>query len=230
VPAYFALKNSLNAATASLGIEAGLEHVAQMGKLAGINSKLEALPSLTLGAAEIYPTEVLEAYVFLARLGNHIPLSFVRAVVSPEGNSMYEFKVNPEQRLDSSTVSELVSMMKQTVLTGTARALAARGFKHPAAGKTGTTSDYKDAWFAGFTPYQTTVTWVGYDNNTSHGLTGASGPLPIWSDYMISATQKYAADDFQWPENTEVIPWHEKLEKEDNTVNLVFKKGIPRSQ
>ena len=92
-------------------------------------------------------------------------------------------------------------MMKQTVQTGTAAAIGKSGFNKPAAGKTGTTSDSRDAWFAGFTPTRLTIAWLGYDQKESHGLTGASGPVPIWLDFMKAVTPTESPDDFKWPDS-----------------------------
>ena len=93
-----------------------------------------------------------------------------------------------------------MGMMKQTLISGTAKAAQKMGFHHTAAGKTGTTSDTKDAWFAGFTPFHSAVVWVGYDDGHSHGLTGASAALPIWVDYMKGISQQYPDQDFKFPE------------------------------
>jgi penicillin-binding protein 1B len=230
VPVYFALKNSLNAATASLGLEVGLEKVIETSRLLGIKSSLQALPSLTLGSFELYPTEVLEAYVALARLGSHIPLSFIRSVVTSANEVIFRFDPSSEQSVDSADVAGLVSMMKQTVQSGTAQSIVMNGFLHPAAGKTGTTSDYKDAWFAGFTPHLTAVVWVGYDDNTPHGLTGSSGPVPIWTEYMKNMAIVYPPDDFPWPESTERGFWTEVEKNSNKKIELIFKKGKAHSQ
>jgi membrane carboxypeptidase/penicillin-binding protein len=95
--------------------------------------------------------------------------------------------------------------MKQTLLTGTGRGARALGFTHPAAGKTGTTNDKKDAWFAGFTPLHTAVVWVGYDDNSPHGLTGGGGAVPIWTTYMKGYASVLPAVDFNWPEGVERV-------------------------
>jgi penicillin-binding protein 1B len=93
-------------------------------------------------------------------------------------------------------------MMKHTFASGTAAWVRRAGFELPAAGKTGTTSDTKDAWFLGFTPNLLTLTWVGYDDNTPTGLTGASGALPLWFRYSSEVLRSAPAQDFAWPEGT----------------------------
>jgi penicillin-binding protein 1B len=96
-------------------------------------------------------------------------------------------------------------MMKQTLTTGTARLATLSGFSRPAAGKTGTTSDLKDTWFAGFTPQILTITWTGYDDNTPTTLTGATGALPLWIEFMKSASARESTDDFPWPKDMQKI-------------------------
>jgi penicillin-binding protein 1B len=203
VPMYFALKNSLNAATASLGLEIGVANIIDTAKALGIRSQLDPVPSVTLGAFELYPIEVLEAYTSLARMGNHVPLTPLRGITDQKGDVLYQSSSKPEQKLPAAKVASLVSMMKQTVKSGTAKMISASGFTTPAAGKTGTTSDYRDAWFAGFTPAQTTIVWVGYDTPTPNTLTGASGAVPLWLQFMKKVSNDSTAD-FQWPEGTEV--------------------------
>lgn len=204
VPAYFALKNSLNAATANLGLEIGLDKIIETAKALGIQSDLKKVPSLTLGAFELYPLEVLESYVSLARFGSRLELSPIRGIADQESRLIYQHEIKPEQKIKENSTASLVSMMKQTILSGSAKLISSSGFAIPAAGKTGTTSDYKDAWFAGFIPQKTAVVWVGYDTPISNGLTGASGAVPIWLEFMKKATANSSTMDFTWPPNTEV--------------------------
>ncbi|MEN0060301.1 MAG: transglycosylase domain-containing protein, partial [Bdellovibrio sp.] len=205
VPMFYALKNSLNAATASLGIATGLGNVADVAHAMGVRSELRALPAMTLGAFEMYPQEVLQSYMTLANMGQKQDLSFIRYALNAEGHEVFRHHVSAQSTVDTAAVASLVGMMKQTVLSGTARSITLNGFLHPAAGKTGTTSDNRDAWFAGFTPYLTTVVWVGYDNNLPHRLSGSSGAVPVWTQFMKKIGTKFPADDFTWPENTRKI-------------------------
>jgi penicillin-binding protein 1B len=231
VPAYFALKSSLNAATASLGIEVGLDKIIDTARKLGITSKLEEVPALTLGAFELYPREVLEAYTTIARMGSHIQLSYIRSVMDESGAVIYKFSPEPEQVIEPEATASLVSMMRQTLISGTAKIIASSGlYSRPAAGKTGTTSDNRDAWFSGFSPRLTTVVWTGYDRGLSSGLTGASGTAPIWGEYMKNYELRYPETDFSWPENTEHVPWQETDGKTSFEVDLIFKKGAPRSR
>ncbi len=203
VPMYVALKNSLNVPTAKLGLEVGLSNIIDVARRAGITSEMKEFPSLTLGAFEIAPIEVAQSYLAFPRMGTNLKLHTVKQVQSLSGEILYENPRDLEQVFSPITTADLVSMMKQTVETGTARRIRLMGFPHEAAGKTGTTSDTKDAWFAGFTPQVLTISWVGYDDNTPTGLTGSSGALPLWLSFMQKRMQSFPIKDFNWPQDYE---------------------------
>ncbi len=232
VPMFYALKNSLNAATASLGLAVGLGNVIEITHAAGVTSELKSFPAMTLGAFEMYPREVLQSYMTLANMGQRQNISFIRKAMNADGKEVFTHHAAPSQTIDAAATASLVSMMKQTVLSGSARSITLNGFFNPAAGKTGTTSDNRDAWFAGFTPYLTTVVWVGYDNNTPHKLTGSSGAVPVWTQFMKKIGTRFPADDFPWPENTQKVMLDEDTLKSLNAfrendppqVELVFDK------
>lgn len=200
VPLYFALKNSLNAATSRLAVQVGMEKTVETAKQLGITSKLRALPSLALGAFEMTPLEVLRVYSTFAGLGTARNLTFIRSIESLSGQTLFEADTQASEVVSKEMTSVLVGMMKQTIASGTGRSIRTMGFNHPAAGKTGTTNDTKDAWFAGFTPLHVAVVWVGFDDGSAHGLTGTSGAVPMWTDYMKQVGVQYPPIDFQWPE------------------------------
>jgi penicillin-binding protein 1B len=207
VPIWFALVESLNASTARLGQEVGIPKVIDVARRLGVTSKLQNVPSLALGAFELAPLEVLTAYTSLARLGSRVPLSTLYRVEDLGGRELHSFRPTAEAATTPEATSLLVGMMKNVVDHGTARAVRAMGLTGAAAGKTGTTNDKKDSWFAGFSPNQAAVVWVGYDDNTSHGLTGGSGAVPIWGQFMIESQKlsKTAAAslDFPWPDSVQ---------------------------
>ncbi|MCM2281697.1 MAG: PBP1A family penicillin-binding protein [Bdellovibrionaceae bacterium] len=202
VPMYYGLKESLNSATAWLGLKVGLDNIVDVAQRMGVRSKIEPLPSLTLGAYELHPWEVLQAYGTLARMGEWVAATFILRVEDLAGETILENEPAPEQVVAADATASLVSIMQQTIETGTARVARLLGFTHPAAGKTGTTNDKKDAWFGGFTPYHVAVVWVGYDDNTTHNLTGASGAVPIWTQYMKDFATTYPPDLFPAPPGT----------------------------
>lgn len=208
VPLWFALAESLNSSTARLGQEVGIKNVIELSRRLGMTSKLENLPSLALGAFEIAPLEVLAAYTSLARLGSRVPLSTLYRVEDLSGRELHSFRPTAEAVVNTEAASMLVGILKAAVDHGTGRGARAMGLVGPAAGKTGTTNDKKDSWFAGFTPNQVAVVWVGYDDNTSHGLTGGSGAVPIWSQFMLNS-QKLSKSilanlDFPWPDTVQL--------------------------
>ena len=234
VPMFFALKSSYNSATARLGVDIGLNSVIEVAQRLGVKSNIKPYPSLSLGAFELYPREVLKAYGTIARFGEEIPLHSVLKVIDINRDEIYTYKPKKQQLLSPQVAAVLVGMLKQTVASGTARSIPLYGFEHPTAGKTGTTSDTKDAWFMGFTPHTLALTWVGYDDNTPHGLTGASGAIPIWVNYMKRYAQQYPPDDFIWPEGTtqyhlSVEDLSQKMPQYEldqlNEAELIFRSG-----
>ena len=202
IPMYYALSMSLNVATAHLGVQIGLDHITRMMQRLGASSELKALPSLLLGAWELSPLEVLQIYSTLANLGQYSKLTFIIKVENAQEDMLYRYVPDRRQVVNAQAVAQLLSMMKQVVQSGTGRGIVRRGLVFPVAGKTGTTNDMRDSWFAGFSPYHVAVLWVGYDNNTSSGLTGASGALPIWTDYMLAFASQYPDEDFPYVEGT----------------------------
>jgi membrane peptidoglycan carboxypeptidase len=170
---------------------------------AGFTSTLKPFPALTLGVFELSPLEVLQAYSTIARMGEKVPLTMIRKIKYLNDVVLYENVIERDQVLDATNTAVLIGMLKQTVLNGTAANVTGSGFALPAAGKTGTTNDNRDSWFAGFTPLHVAVTWVGYDDNTPSGLTGASGGVPLWIRYMKDYAGNFPPIDFGWPDTVE---------------------------
>jgi penicillin-binding protein 1B len=204
VPMFYALKNSLNMSTAKLGLEVGLDNIIDVARRAGVTSEMKPFPSLTLGAFEIRAYEVAQAYATIARFGLRKTLHSVTLVENLNGDEIFTFNTEPEAEISPTAAAVLIGVMKENLLTGTGRLALLRGFTRPAAGKTGTTSDAKDTWYAGFTPSTLAVAWTGYDDNTPSGLTGASGALPLWVDFMKPFTEREPIGDFKWPEGVEL--------------------------
>ena len=234
LPLYYALKESLNIPTARLGLEVGLENVVEVARRAGVESPLQPLPSLTLGAFELKPIELAETYLTLAKMGVHQEPHLLSRAEDLEGNVIYDNESIHEERVfKADDVALLVGLLRNTLISGTARASAALGFHGVAAGKTGTTSDLKDSWFVGFTPEVLTLVWVGYDDNTPTGMTGANSAMPIWVKFMNQAFPTAGQTDFIWPEGVrkehlaadQLIPLFSQLpETEANGVDLVTRK------
>jgi penicillin-binding protein 1B len=185
VPLVRALAESLNLATVHLGLDVGVPKVAQTLARLGVEQPVEPVPALLLGAADLAPLEVAEFYGTLANGGFRTPLRAVRAVVGADGKRLKSFALEVTPVVDPVIVYQLNRMLVLAVERGTGQAARAR---LPAAlvvaGKTGTSSDFRDSWFAGFSGSHLAVVWVGYDDNRSTGLTGAAGASAIWSQLM----------------------------------------------
>ncbi len=234
VPVYYALKNSLNAATAKLGLDIGLDPIIDTLKAAGVKSDIPNLPSLTLGAVELTPVEVLQIYLTLSQMGKSPTPSFIEGIWDNEQKQLFQLQNDsPTEYLSPVSTAITVGMMKQTLISGTAAYAGSKGLRDTWAGKTGTTSDYRDTWFAGFSPFETTVVWVGYDDNTPTKLTGASGSVPVWTDYTLWSKQRFPLTDFKWPSGVEEKTIEKKdledkgfqLEKQDE-FKLIFKRTL----
>lgn len=203
----YALAKSLNIPTARLAVATGLERVVEVMRSAGIDQDLQPLPSLSLGAVEVSPIFIARAYATLANLGVRREVTSILAITNNDGEPVAQFQQQEDQALPEAEVANLLAMMQSTFDYGTAASAKALGFQYPAAGKTGTTNEYRDSWFAGFTNEALAVAWVGYDRDDEavvkqrglQKLTGASGALPIWSRVMGSIHQSL-------PQKNLVIP------------------------
>jgi penicillin-binding protein 1B len=204
VPYFYALTRSLNVPAAKVGQEVGLDNIADVIEKSGISAEVPRLPSLTLGAFELSAWEVAQGYTTLARFGAGDHIHTVIKVEDGHGEVLFERKPSRDLQLPAVPSAVLVGMMKNVFEIGTARAARAWGLAGPYAGKTGTTSDTKDAWFAGFNGRILTVVWVGYDDNTPMGLTGASAALPVWTEITKAQQSIFQSTDFVWPPGVEV--------------------------
>lgn len=185
VPLVRALAESLNLATVHLGLDVGLPRVAKTFGQLGIEKPPGQNPSLLLGSFELTPLEVAQLYNSFANGGFRTPLRAVRAVLDAESKPLKSFALEVTPAADSATVHELNRMLVHVIDHGTGR--AARAAIPPGvviAGKTGTSSDFRDSWFAGFSGSHLAVVWVGFDDNRPTGLTGSAGALAIWTQLM----------------------------------------------
>jgi penicillin-binding protein 1B len=213
VPLARALAESMNLATVRLGLDLGLPKVAATLEQLGLESAPTLNPSLLLGTVEMSPLEVVQVYTTLADGGFRTRLRAVRAVLDEQGRPLKSFKVQVEDVAPPAAVYQLDRMLMLVPTHGTARDAAARLPRGLViAGKTGTSSDTRDSWFAGFTGSYLAVAWVGYDDNRETGLTGAAGALPVWADTMASL--KPLSFDPVAPETVEDrwIGFHDGLE------------------
>ena len=187
VPLVRALTQSLNLATVNLGLEVGLERVAETYVQLGLEKAPNPYPSMLLGAANLTPLEVAQIYNTLANGGFRSPLRAVRAVLDEQNKPLKAPELEVEQVANADAVYVLARMLIEVMNHGTGR--PARRDLPPSlvvAGKTGTSNDYRDSWFAGFSASHLLVVWVGHDDNSPTGLTGTTGALATWSKLMGS--------------------------------------------
>lgn len=185
-----ALMQSLNIPTIRLGMDLGLDEVRAVFARAGIQSKIDENPSLLLGAFGLTPYELAQAYQTLAAQGIYRPLKAVRAVMSQNGQVLNRYGSQAEPVLAPAPVYLLTQAMQRVVKQGSARSLGQKLPQLQAAGKTGTTDDTRDTWFAGFTGDLLALVWVGRDDNKPTRLTGATGALPVWTEIMAAANSQ----------------------------------------
>ena len=185
IPLYKALAKSYNLATVRIGMDVGVENVANTLKKMGVNRKLDLFPSLLLGAGALTPMEVTQMYQTLAGDGFSTPIKTIRAVMDPAGKSLQSYPLTVKQALDPAATYITNTMLQGVMHEGTGKsAYAYFPETYGLIGKTGTTNDAKDSWFAGYTGDYLSVVWMGRDDNKPIGLTGSTGALPIWSELM----------------------------------------------
>lgn len=184
-----ALEMSLNAATARIARRVGLKPIRDTARRLGIGSPLPLYPSLVLGSAEVTPYEVAAAYSTLANYGIRATPLPIRRVLNQEGETVERHVLQLEEAVASEDAYMLTHLLEGVLERGTGRKARDLGFGRPAAGKTGTTNDFGDAWFVGYTPDLVAVVWVGFDHREALDLSGGQAALPIWTEFMKRATQ-----------------------------------------
>lgn len=227
VPMRRALEKSYNAAAAGLGQRVGIVRVVEMAQRLGIESPLPRVPSLAIGAADLSPLELARAYATLANGGLRPRLRTFEVVVDPRtpdaprarrrasagaadaggtaaagagGREVERLaEIEAERQLDAGTAWLVTSLLEGVVERGTAAGLRRRGIQGPLAAKTGTSSDYRDAWLLGYTPRLVVAVWVGFDEPRSLGLASSSVALPVWARFVKEVTGGSIAGRFARP-------------------------------
>jgi penicillin-binding protein 1B len=200
-----ALEKSLNSATARIAREVGIKRVSEIAHRLGVQSPLPAVPSLSLGAAEVTPLEVAYAFSTLANNGVRARPLAVKQVTDADAKVREKRDIKVDKVLTPQLAFIMNHLLRGVLDRGTADVARRWGFTRPAAGKTGTTNDYKDAWFVGYTPDLLAVVWVGFDNKAKLGLSGAQAALPIWTEFMKRATAGTPVTDFVVPPGIRIV-------------------------
>lgn len=185
---YQALANSYNLSTAKLGLALGVPTVLKTLERLGVSREFPAYPSMLLGAGSLTPLEVAGMYQTLANGGFNTPLRGIRSVLTAEGEPLKRYPFQIQQRFDPGAIYLVQNAMQRVMREGTGRSVYSQ---LPAslnlAGKTGTSNDSRDSWFAGFSQDLLTVVWLGRDDNGKTPLTGATGALQVWTGFMRKA-------------------------------------------
>jgi len=195
-----ALAHSRNLGTIHVAQQAGYDRVAAFWKTLGLGAPPKAYPSIALGVFEATPYEIATAYTLFPNGGMLRSLQHISRIVSGGKDVLKKSTVVAREVSKPDTTFLVTNMMRSVLNEGTAASARAMGFTLDAAGKTGTTNDLRDAWFAGFTPELLTVVWVGFDDNQPVGLSGARAALPIWTQFMKNALAGRASVPFAVPE------------------------------
>ncbi len=199
VPLRVALQKSLNTVAARLAIRFGVKNIQKLARKMGIkNSKLADGPAIALGVSEITPIELATVYSTICSMGVYKPYYFVEKVVDENGKVIYKHEPKLKQVVDPQHTYCLIDMMKSVVKEGTGRRAY---FGYPAAGKTGTTNSYYDAWFCGFTPYYVCIVYVGRDDHEQleKRATGGKVAAPLWKETMKFIHSDLPKKDFPIP-------------------------------
>jgi penicillin-binding protein 1A len=197
-----ALRTSSNRAAVRMLEDVGIPVAVQYAKRLGVGS-VPSVPSLALGSGEVTVASMTAAYAAFANGGVVQAPMLVRRVETTEGEVLYEAEQTPQQAVSETTAFLMTMMMADVVNAGTGAGARSVGFTLPAAGKTGTTNDYHDAWFVGFTPKLATGVWVGYDQPRTIIGGGYASVLavPLWGRFMAAATRKDRPEWFSAPAN-----------------------------
>ncbi|WP_437883722.1 penicillin-binding protein 1B [Pseudomonas sp. LRF_L74] len=185
---YQGLANSYNLSTAKLGLELGVPNVLKTLERLGVSREWPAYPAMLLGAGALSPMEVATMYQTLANGGFNTPLRGIRSVLTAEGEPLKRYPFQIQQRFDAGAIYLVQNAMQRVMREGTGRSVYNQLPQSlTLAGKTGTSNDSRDSWFAGFSQDLLAVVWMGRDDNGKTPFTGATGSLQVWTNFMVKA-------------------------------------------
>ena len=190
-----ALVHSLNVVTVEVAMDVTIGRVMTLATKAGLPKPQRAYPAMALGTSEATPLQIASAYTAFANLGTRTTPIAINRITTGNGVTIAAPTTQRNEVLRPDVAYVMTSFMKDVVNRGTAAKVRARGLKGPLAGKTGTS---RDGWFAGYTPELVCAVWVGFDDGSQLGLTGANSALPIWADFMSVALAEHPEWDGDW--------------------------------
>jgi penicillin-binding protein 1B len=200
-----ALEDSLNVPFARLALEVGLVEVADTARRIGIESPLRPVPSLALGAFEVTPVEIATVYAVLASGGVRSRPRTTLTVLRPDGKTLRGDPLERRRAFDDTDSYLVTAALEGAVERGSARRLRQLGVSAPVAGKTGTTNEFRDAWFVGYAPDLVVAVWVGFDDGARVGLSGARAAMPIFARFLREAGLAHGLRGFSAPEDVESV-------------------------
>ncbi len=193
-----AMEKSLNCASAWLGEQIGYERIIKTARGLGLTTPLEPVPSLVLGSFEVMPLELASAFSVFANSGLRSSPRAIKTVLDQEGNLLQRRPMKLKRVVSPASAFLMTSLLQGVFQRGTAAGVAGR-IDVPVAGKTGTTNDYRDAWFVGYTSRLVALVWVGFDRPRSIGFGGSGAALPIWTDFIRGASGWFPPEAFLPP-------------------------------
>ncbi len=210
--AAWALVRSANSTAIQISERVGPRRVVDVAHRLGFAGPIGAYRSIALGVAEVTVLEMAAAYGTFANYGLQVEPTLIEQIVDDNDQPIFTHQAQIRQAITPDLAAQMVHLLRQAVDRGTGHQARRLGFARPAAGKTGTTNDNTDAWFTGFTPDLTASVWVGFDDRRTHKLvdtqgvqiTGGTGAVPIWTDFMIAVHEGRAEKDFDVPEDVQI--------------------------
>lgn len=195
-----ALQRSWNVPTVKVAQRIGYQRVADLAHRIGLNADIRPFPSIALGAFEITSIEMAGAYTAFANEGVRVEPNAIHRIVDDEGTVLRSYEMESREVLRPEMAYLMTHLLQGVINHGTGAGVRARGFTLPAAGKTGTDSD---GWFAGYTKNLLAIAWVGFDDNRELNLEGSQSALPIWTAFMLKASELYPVRDPENPSETQ---------------------------
>ncbi|HUI91548.1 MAG TPA: PBP1A family penicillin-binding protein [Chitinivibrionales bacterium] len=198
-----ALEHSLNLVAIQVLLQVTGDTVVNYARRMGLKQRMEPVPSLAVGSCEVMPMELLDAYAIFPNKGVRVEPYYVERVIDKNGNVLEEHQTMSTKVLSPQTAYMMCDLLQGVVRRGTGAAIPGMGFPRPSGGKTGTSNDYSDAWFVGFTPQIACAVWVGMDERRSfgYGVTGALGAIPLYVKAMIALHRNIKPENFEKPDS-----------------------------
>lgn len=197
-----AFEKSLNVPAVRVASDVGVDQVQNVWHEAGIEGDLSNTPAIALGVDDVSMRELVEAYTIFPNLGARSELHLIDHVEKGKGDEIYRYDGHRTEAIEPAVAYVVHALMRGVVIRGTAARLNQYGLEY-AAGKTGTTSNYRDAWFIGYTPDLLTGVWVGFDDGTPLRISSGEAAVPIWGSFMKSAP--HSNSDIRPPEGVSVV-------------------------